>query len=272
MAFNDRESSPADGRPIRLYLFERPPVYWGFTSADRDITFQSRDYRAVPISDDGIRQTGEASADAITITCPDDLDLVRIFTGHPPSDEIWLTIRDSHFGLPDDPTSAIVVWSGSIQMVRWTKPGESEIVCQSMTASMSRPGLRLSYERNCPHSLFDTSCRVARALYRFDTTISSLTGAAISLVSIGGMDYTNGYVEWINSFGIPERRAIESQDGTTLTLLSGTAGLVAMQSISIFPGCDQTSATCSGVYDNMDNYGGIRHMPGKSPFDNNPFF
>ncbi|MDR1890110.1 MAG: phage BR0599 family protein [Zoogloeaceae bacterium] len=273
MPFDDLESSAAGGRPARLYEFSRQPASWCYTSADRDIHFQSRDYKSVAITDDGIRQTGEASADALTLTVPDSIYPVKMFIGHPPSDQIWLTLRDYHYGLADAPANALVVWIGNIKTVRWTDAGQAEIVCNSISASMARMGLRLSYERNCPHSLYDTSCRAVRASFALDTAVTALDGASVTVGAVNGAwNYTHGYLEWSTSNGFIERRGIEVQNGLSLTLVSGTAGMTAGQSVRIYPGCDQTSATCNGIFNNMPNYGGFRHMPGKSPFDNNPFF
>jgi len=272
MTFSDQEYSIAEGRPARLYLFERGPAAWAYTSADRDIRFQTRDYRAVPISDDGIRQTGETSADALTLTGPDDLEVVGMFIGHPPSDEIWLTIRDFHHGLADADDNALIVWIGTVQAVRWTAPGQTEIVCQTLSASMGRNALRLAYERNCPHTIYDMACRVSRALHQVQTTITALDGASVTVAGLPSSNYAGGYIEWATPSGVVERRGIEAQSGFKLTLLSGTAGLKAGQAISAFPGCDQTRAMCSGTYANLDNYGGFAHLPGISPFENNPFF
>ena len=75
MTFDARETSLDDGQPIGLYLFERGLTKWGFCSADRDITFDSVVYRALVggITDDGVRHTGDADADALEIVAPGDL-------------------------------------------------------------------------------------------------------------------------------------------------------------------------------------------------------
>jgi len=273
MSFTDAEFSLDQGKPLRLYLFEHGPVYWGYTNADREIHFQNRDYAPIAISDDGLRQTGETSADALTLTVPDDIGPVKLFIGHPPSGEVWLTIRDFHFGQADAPASAMAVWVGSIQSVKWTQPGAAEIICNSLASSFGRNALRLAYERNCPHAIYDRLCRLSRSLYRFDTSIASLDGASIEVAGIDpAHNYAGGHVEWVLPGGVLERRGIEAQSGNALTILSGTAGLKVGLPVAIFPGCDQTRATCNGAYANLDNYGGYPHMPGSSPFENNQFF
>ncbi len=56
MSFNSRESSLADGQPVRLYQFSRGAIRWSYNSSDRDITYQNQVFRTVPggITDNGI--------------------------------------------------------------------------------------------------------------------------------------------------------------------------------------------------------------------------
>ncbi|MDR2365114.1 MAG: phage BR0599 family protein [Zoogloeaceae bacterium] len=269
-AFTDRENSPDSGLPFRLYFFERGAVWWAYTNAAQDIDFQGATYEALSIRDDGIRVTGETSANELTITLPDDVEIVKMFRGVAPSDDIWLTIRDGHHGLPDAEDSAAVVWVGSARAVKRPAPGRAEILCNSLSASMRSDGLRLSYERNCPHCLYDGNCRVLMENWRLAVTIEAADGASVTVSNLPEI-YAGGIIEWTNGM-YAERRGIEAQAGATLTLLGGAEGLAAGMTARLYPGCDQTSATCDGRFANMENYGGFRHLPGKSPFDGDPVF
>ncbi|MDR1647831.1 MAG: phage BR0599 family protein [Zoogloeaceae bacterium] len=274
MAFIDIEKSIAAGRPARLYLFELDSVSWAFTSADRLIRFGARDYHPAALTDDGIRLTGEASADTLTLTVPADLAPALRFAGHPPASEMFLTIRDTHYGLPDAPENALVVWIGTVVSIRWTRPGTAEMVCENLSASMARPALRLNYERNCPHALFDTDCRTGRAAWRIDAEVTDVVdGLRVKLSTCNpDVSYAGGYIEWFSSDGTANRRAIEAQNGVDFDLLSGTQGIAAGLRVALYPGCDGSRATCNGIFGNLDNYGGFAHMPGESPFENNQFF
>ncbi|MDF5991347.1 hypothetical protein P4119_17925 [Pseudomonas aeruginosa] len=61
MSFNSRESSLADGQPVRLYQFSRGAIRWSYNSSDRDITYQNQIFRTVPggITDNGIICSGD---------------------------------------------------------------------------------------------------------------------------------------------------------------------------------------------------------------------
>jgi uncharacterized phage protein (TIGR02218 family) len=270
--FTDREYSRNAASPIRLYHFRVGGHVWLYTNAENAITFGGLVYQPIPIADDGIRQTGQTAADTLTLTVPDDIPPVSLFRGHPPADELWLTIRDTHYGLPDQTDAALVIWIGTVQAARWTNPGQTDLICASLSASMGRLGLRLTYERSCPHGLFDASCRINRALWRHVTTVTQLDGASVVCASLpSNLWHVGGFITWTDDM-ISHQRAIENKTGNRLYLLSGTAGIEVGTQISVYPGCDQTSAMCNGVYNNLPNFGGFRHMPGKSPFDTNYYF
>jgi uncharacterized phage protein (TIGR02218 family) len=271
MNYTEQELSLHDGQPVRLYLFERAAAArWAYTNADRAITQSGIEYRALPIGDDGIRLSGEASADQLIVTLPDDLDLVRLYRGIAPSDDIWLTIRDTHAGLPDAIDSTAVVWVGNVRACRRPEPGKAELVCNALSASMGKEGLRLSYERACPLSLYDLNCRAPLSAYRTEAVIAAMDGASVEIGLLAPI-YAGGIIEWTEGLAV-ERRGIEAQAGDVLTLLGGTAGISTGQRVALYPGCDQTAATCKARFDNLANFGGFRHMPGKSPFDGDPIY
>lgn len=275
MSFHSREVSIATGQPVRLYLFERGATRWAFCSADRQIKFQGYVYDPVAISDDGIRMTGEASADTIKVIAPANLAPARLFRGAPPSAEIWLTVRDIHFGETDIPGNGQVVWFGSISTVRWPQVDRCEIACQSLGASNQRPGLRLTWDRECCYTVFDGRCGAPRASFRVVAAVFALDGAALNVPAAAGYAdgwFAGGWVEWPIEGGEVERRGVESHAVDTLTLLGGTDGVGVGSTISLFPGCDGLIQTCNDKFSNTDNCGAIKDLPGKSPFDGNPVF
>ncbi|MBO8304772.1 hypothetical protein ID033_33140, partial [Pseudomonas aeruginosa] len=77
MSFNSRESSLADGQPVRLYQFSRGAIRWSYNSSDRDITYQNQIFRTVQggITDNGIICSGDPQSDQFIITAPADLDV-----------------------------------------------------------------------------------------------------------------------------------------------------------------------------------------------------
>lgn len=275
MSFGARERSIAAGRPVRLYEFRRGALRWAYCSADRDITLLGGLFKATPISEDGVRLTGETTADVLTITAPGNLEVAQLYRGAPPSAEVALTMRDFNDGDGEAPDSTRVVWVGSISGVRWPQPDRAEISCQSLSASMERPGLRLTWERSCPHTIYDRRCGVDRNLFALATDVQTMDGARISNGALAAQPdgyFAGGFVEWSVGSGELDRRGVEAHTGSDLVLLGGTQGLVPGLAFTVYPGCRQTSVYCNATFNNIVNFGGFLHLPGKSPFDGDPIF
>lgn len=275
MSFDAFEASLFYGSPQRLYLFERGAWSWAYCAADRDLALLSRHWSAIAITDDGIRQTGEPSADALKITLPGDLPVPQLYRGAPPSAEVWLTVRDYHWGDTDTLSSMPVVWIGTISSVSWPQVDRAEISCAPLSSSMDRLGLSLSYLRACPHALFDRNCGVDRSAFGVSGVIVALDGQSIEYSSAAALAdgrAAGGFIEWAIGLGETERRSILSHSGSVLVLLGGTQGLAPGQAITVYPGCRQTTDDCAMFFDNLLNYGGFPALPGTSPFDGNPVF
>ncbi len=272
MSSDAREISLVGGQPVRLYLFERgASTRWAYNSSDRDISFNGIDYLGRAISDDGIRQSGQSSADALEVVGPATLGVAQLYRGVPPSDEINLTIRDLHFGEAD----ALVRWSGSISDIDFSAQDRCKIRCESLAASMAQEGLRLSWDRACPHALGDRLCRVDMDVYAVAGTVITLDGISVSATTWAGYAdgwFAGGWVQWPVGGGEFDRRGIETQVGGLLTLLGGSDGIALNDVLTAYPGCTRTIEVCHGKFANSDNYGGINHLPGRSPFDGNPVF
>lgn len=273
MSFIDYEKSIANARPVRLYLFERgQDTYWAYTNTDRSIVFNGRTYKAIAIADDGIRQTGEPSNDTLKVLVPSNNEIAQLYKGAQPSVEVWLTIRDMDW---NDQKDVLIVWSGSVASVSYPKNDRAEINCTGIEASLEGNGLKRSYNRNCDHAIYSRSCMLNKRHYAVAATIISMDGASITcqMSSTPKHSLTYGFIEWKVADITNETRGIEVASGAgghILTLIGGTAGLKLGQVITVYPGCDQSSATCHNVFNNMINYGGFRHLPGKSPFDGDP--
>lgn len=116
MSFNSRESSLADGQPVRLYQFSRGAIRWSYNSSDRDITYQNQIFRTVPggITDNGIICSGDPQSDQFIITAPADLDVALLYKAKSPSNAIDLVVYDMHYG----DVEAAVSWVG--RLATWT--------------------------------------------------------------------------------------------------------------------------------------------------------
>lgn len=272
MSFVAREISQQHGQPIRLYLFRRGAFRWAYCTADRDITVNNQIFKGnCQVSDEGIEFTGTSSIDTVTLTMPSSLELAQVYRGTAPSDKIYLTVWDYHY--QDD--DYLVSWMGAIYNVKFPEDHLAEVTCQSISASMDQPGLRLRWQRGCPYSLYDRRCKVDEVGFLTKGTVNSMSGLTINVASAADFPagwFAGGYLEWEIGQGVFERRGIRNHSGASLILLGGTFGLSLGQSINYYPGCPRTMAACSNKFNNILNYGGVSALPGTSPFAGNPIF
>lgn len=272
MTFDLTERSLAGGKPVRLYQFSRGTLAWRYNSSDRDITHLAQVYKTLRggISDDGIRQTGQSRPDGLQITAPADLEVAQLYRAAPPSAEVALTVFARHDGIDD----YVVIWSGGVRSVKWPRVDRCVITCSPLSASMEMNGLRLAWDRSCPHALYSLPCGVDRDQWRVLSTVQSMDGASVSNGAFAAYPdghFTGGYVEWSIGGGEYDSRSIENHAGSVLTLLGGSAGIALNGALRVYPGCAQTTAACK-AFNNLPNSGGVPHLSGKSPFDgNNPF-
>lgn len=271
MTYEALENSPQSGRPIELYIFQLGSSTWRYTSADENLVVDSQSYVAVPIKNSGIVISGEASAEALTIEAPSSIGPAQLFMSVPPSQSIWVQIWRKHEG--DD--EYLVSYQGEVSQINFPMPGRAKIVCETLSASFQREGLRLPWSRTCPYAVYDAdTCKLDKNTHAIQIQVLEVNGANIVCTEIASYDngyFNGGMVEWDDYYRGHEIRLIESHDTSTLTMFNTAEGMYVGLIAFVYRGCRQTIESCQEL-DNYPNYGGIPHMPGKSPFDGNPIF
>lgn len=271
MSFDDLETSNFSGKPIVLYEFARGTQRWRYCTADRDITLGTDLYSALPVSDGGMTESGDNSTESFDVTLPASATLPGLFRFTAPADRVSLIVRRMHYG----DTEAAVFWTGSVVQV--SRPDEITAIvrCQSLISALKSNGLRLTWQRNCPHMLYDNQCRVDRTPFATPVTVVALDGVHVQVsmgVSLPEGWFNGGYVEWQVEPGAYDRRMIEEHAGSLFRLLGSTSGLSVGPGVVAYPGCNRTLADCNDKFNNLPNYGGIPHLPDRSPFDGKVVF
>lgn len=277
MSFNELEISNQDGKPVWLYEFRLATRFWRYTSADRDYPWGLDDddnpiiWTAKAIFHEEIVQGG--GSDDLQVPMQRDLDIVPLFRVNSPSQQLWLTIRRRHDDDPDD--EAPIAWIGTVGNVKEEDAATARAYCISIAATFDRNGVWLGWGRNCPYALYGRGCRVPPVDHAYEAEIVSTTGTNITILT--GIvptegSFTGGYFEWDRGDGVIERRGIEvALSETEYAILGIVGGLPDGTTISMYPGCARDTPNCK-LFDNLPNYGGFPHLPGKSPFDGTPVF
>lgn len=274
MSFEYLEESIEDGRPIYLYRFTLAGKAWYYTSADADIPGigETPTWLAVPISDDGPKQTGDASTDALSITCTSNIVPSQIYMQYPPSSPMQVAIFITHEG---DTANVKAIYAGEVTQHTNPQPGASRFTCETFSATMQREGLRLGWQRGCPYMLYDpVTCKVDKSAFAISGAVTSVVGAVVYVPALDGQAngrYRGGFLEWTDPTRGIERRAIENNSGGVLTMFGSANGLAAGTVITAYPGCTRNVDGCNS-FGNFPNYGGIPAMKGESPFDGKPVF
>jgi hypothetical protein len=130
----------------------------------------------------------------------------------------------------------------------------------------------------CPHVLYGVGCNNddsnPKSAHAYPYEIDDVTGTNFTVVGYTAPvegTFSGGFVEWTREDGSSEQLGIERQDGNDFAVLGSTIGLSTGQTVTLYPGCARDTATCKR-FDNLPNYGGFPHLPGKSPFDGSPVF
>lgn len=276
-----------------LYEFSLGDKVWRYTPNSVDVLDESNvRWEGSAISDDGIKQTGEAVSDALTITCDVDLVPARLFMYAPPSRVIDIAIYRAEFpaklettGFTGTESAAPVatmnvvnkraIYVGEVSQCSFPEPGRAVMTCQTLSASMQREGLRLPWQRQCPYAVYDAStCRVEKSAWGIPTSVVSISGNVVYVATAGfnPNGYLNGgYLEFEHPVKGIETLAIESQNATALAIFGSAAELWEGMNVTLYPGCNQTPQRCQ-FFNNYLNYGGVPSLPGKSPFDGDPVF
>lgn len=273
MAFGTYEQSTESGRPIRLYRFTIGVRVWRYTSAATDLVIDGYTWASTAMTDSGVRQNGEAASESLTIDGPNSIGPAVLFTNSAPPGELSVEILTKHV----DDNDLQVVYVGEVMQCNFPLPGQARLTCQSLSATMRRTGLRLTYQRACPFVLYDVlTCKVAESAWQLSGTVASIDGYTISvpaLASVPDNKLAGGFLRWSDVEGLSRTLTIERQTGGTLVMFDDTSDLYPGATVYALPGCARTTDACKS-FNNIENYGGFPYMPGRSPFDgiSTPFF
>lgn len=272
MSYTDVDTSVQDGEPIWLFRYARGTKVWRQTSDAHDYVADDGTYEAVP----GGHDCGdiESAADKIRNSPKDTVsrenEIAELFRVDPPTDVISVVIRETHRG-----TGFYAVrFVGEVTGAEW-KGASAELQYTSIVESANGPCLKLACSRGCQAMHYGPGCNLDPDDWKHDTTIVSIDGLTVELASVNvDHPYQGGTLLIEDDDGNIDRRMIESQDGTTLTLTRQLpVGVIATDAASALPGCNRLiDGHCLTVYDNTPNFRGLPHFAGKNPMDGKAMF
>lgn len=273
MTTGTQEMTNYGGRPVQLFDFNRGTLHWRYARADQDITFQGNVYKAIGgLMETGVRQNVDPAENDLSITVPADSDIAQLYVSNTPSDRMYVTIWVYDLDVED---SGRMYWKGSVGGKSQADSNSAKLNCQDLAVGFSRRGLRLAWERGCPHTLYDDECRVVPESYEVRATLTLARGDALGAAILGNFVdgyFAGGFCMWAIAEGIYQRRGIESHTGNSVTVIGGVSTLQEGDVVLFYPGCGHSINICDSKFNNKLNFGGVPNLKGDSPFSGNPVF
>ncbi len=272
MTFEAYEQSVQLGAPVELYEFAVGLDTYRYTSADHNVEYLGRTFTARPMQRGAVEVSMEKARNNMTIKAPRDLPLADLYRVQPPSEVVTLSIFRYHEIDPD--AERVVIWMGRVLNVKWEQTSTVSIHCEPVTGSLSRPGLRRLFQRQCPHVLYGTKCGVSKATYLTETALTAVSNTTLTSPAFDALadNYlSGGMIEFDLPSGNVERRFITSHIGANIVISLPSSDIGVGVTVRAYPGCDHTISTCHSKFNNHSNFGGFPYIPQKNPMEGSMF-
>jgi uncharacterized phage protein (TIGR02218 family) len=259
MSYQDIENSVSSASPVELYKFVLNAQSWRFHTGTNAISYLGETYMPEALRRSEMRMETDVRQGALELTMPRENALAALYVAAPPEGVVSVTIYRFHRGDAD----TIVLWKGRVGGARLSG-SELILALEPIATSLRRPGLRARYQLLCRHALYSAGCGVAKASFRADGTVAAVNGTAIQIAAaasqsdgwwVGGMLDTNSGA-----------RLIVGHSADTVILVSPMPTLAIGTPVRLYAGCDHSTTTCQGRFNNLVNYGGFPYIPIKNPF------
>lgn len=269
MTFEQSEESLYGGNPVELYTFVRETKVWRYTTGEDPVTVDGQTFIPQPMQRNAIEQSSDMIRNKLTISCTSELGVISSFRAGVPSGITTVLVQGFHYGIAEYVTK----WQGRILSVEFQER-TAKIGCEPILTTLLRPVLRRFYQLSCPHVLYGPDCRVSRALFRVDGTLTGQAGTLLTSAVFGAAPegyFSGGYIDWLEG-DESQRRFILSHTGSNIVVNIPFINMPNNAGINAYPGCDHTLATCNTKFDNDINYGGQPYYPQKNPFGGSQIF
>lgn len=260
MSYDDDEKSTSNNRPIELYSIVAGLVTYRYTSWPADYVYDGDTYTAIPIKRSSTASVGHQDQPELTVEMPVSTQFIQDIAFDLPPQSVVLTI----LRLQQVSGVALTLWTGAVVGImasgRIAKLRVPTLLADSSSILVSA----VHAQRMCNHILYDARCQIVRADFDVATTVSSLSGAVVTVASDGG-----NVDQWFRGGELViggERRTITDHTGNAMTLLAPMYGVSAGNAVTLYAGCDHSIAMCKDKFDNVTNFGGHPQLYWRNPF------
>lgn len=250
---------------IELYRFTDGATVYRYTSADRDITYDSATWTAIPIGRGPVSRDREDAKNSLSIEMPSDNAIVLMHVTSPPDVPVAVEV------LSGETVETIAVIARAVVSGVSISGNDASLDCQDAASDFDRPAPRLRYQRLCRWALYSRGCSLSADANSVTALITEVD--ATNQLRFRVADLTAFGADWARGGHIVVRgqaRLVLSQDSSGWVEISRPiTGLIATDSAKTFAGCDRTRATCNSKFSNLANFGGIPALPKRNPHERN---
>lgn len=240
----------------------------GFTEHDEDLTFEGTTF----IAEAGFTPSMAQQALGLSV---DNMELAGAFSS------VNITETDLIAGVYDD-AAVEVFW------VNWADTSEHIIIMVGNIGEVTQKGIEFvaelrslthrlnqkigrAYQRTCDAVFADSACGLNAAIYTFTGTVSTVASPSSFTATGLAQDaeyFSRGVLTWTSGANIGAQVDIRThtKDGS----LSGfdiwtpaVSDILPGDTFSVIAGCKQTADVCRTKFNNIKNFQGFPHMPGK---------
>lgn len=281
-AYDEYEESREHGMPVNLVLFRYGSAtlsVFGYTDAEQAILKDDVTFEPIPISAGKIAASGTLDRKTLELRVPTTAGIAQLYRAYPPSYPISMTIFRGHIneGAPVEWRS---IWVGRVLNGKHEGDGSHQCVltCEPLATSLRRAALRRHFQLTCTHTLYSTGkkqCNANRSAATFTVLPVDVAENALQIDLPDGFappslipNFTGGVIEWTTPAGNVEIRTVlevtESSNGYTV-FMTGPTTLLTTQAVRISLGCNHQMDHCSGLHNNIHNFGGCPWIPVQNP-------
>jgi len=214
------------------------------------------------ISRSGVEQDSGESKNQLEISLPTEDVVAAQFINVVASQVMTVVVTRLH----RDEAEAYIFFQGDITGASYTQQGAMcQLQCLTREAAFVRAIPRFKFQGLCNHVLYDSGCKVDKDTFRYDSTVSVVSGRTLTVpgLTAQGVQWAVGGYAQVGS----EYRLIVGQSGDVVTLMLSFRDDVTGSSVAVFAGCDHSFATCNTKFSNELNYGGFPFVPIYNPFE-----
>ena len=255
---------------VELYVFASNSGRFLLTPHEFDVDLDGDTYAGLSIERNALALGAEAAKSALELRLPPDCALVRhlldaSLTGETTSVTLRIARRDTW---SDYWWLSGTRWMGRVLGVE-ISDDNARLRCESAQISLKRIGLRRLYSRKCSHVLYSDACGASPL--SGTETVASIDGRFVTTNHIPSAVYGALAGGWLETTSGRRYMITREEEDVGVELLSVPSDLNPGDAVTLVAGCDHSTATCSGRFGNLDNYGGFPAIPSKNPFSTGVF-